>query len=161
MQLNYDEENLRFLKEKIKAIRFAIFKAEIHSELQLPNNIVQVLKVDTEGMMWFLTSCTGQHAKTVDKEFYAYMDFYRKGIDCRLQVSGKAEVIDDDDQSFLSMSDYSKTLSGRLVLIKMKIMQAEYFESKPESTGSFIDKCKDVFNHIFISAGPHRIYDFS
>ena len=161
MELNYDEENLLFLKEKIAEIRFAIFKAEIHSELQLPNNIIQALKVDDDGTVWFITSCTGQHAKTVDRSFYTYLDFYKKGSDCRLQLSGQATIVEDDDQSFLNMSNYSKGLTGRLVLVKMKIMQAEYFENKTEPTGSMIDKVKIMFNNIFQSASPHRIYNFS
>jgi len=162
MHLKYDDENFLFLKEKINAIRFAIFKSEMNSELQLPNNIIQVLKVKDDGTIWFLTSCNGEHSKTVDRSFYAYLDFYRKGTDCRLQLSGKATIAEDDDEAFLTMSNYSKGVasSGRLVLVKMKMMQAEYFENRTEPVGSIADKFKFYFHQLFLS-NPHKSYNFS
>ncbi|MEO8769944.1 MAG: pyridoxamine 5'-phosphate oxidase family protein [Ferruginibacter sp.] len=162
MPLNYNEENLLFLKEKIAAIRFAIFKAEINSELRLPNNIIEILKVEDDGTLWFLTSCNGEHAKTIERSFYAQLDFYRKGTDCRLQLGGNATVTEDDNEAFITISNYSKSVgsSGRLVLIKMKIAKAEYFENKPEPVGSMKERFKIMFNHFFLS-NPHRKYNFS
>ena len=162
MQVKYDDESLLFLKEKINAIKFAIFKSDIHSELQLPNNIIQVLKVEDDGTIWFLTSCTGEHSKTIDRSFYAYLDFYRKGTGCRLQLSGNATIVEDDDEVFLTMSNYSKEVasSGRLVLIQMKMMQAEYFENKIEPVGTIKDKIKIIFHQLFLS-NSHKSYNFS
>lgn len=160
MQLNYDADHLLFLKEKISAIRFARFRAEINSALQLPNNIIQALKVEDDGTVWFLTSCSGEHAATIDRAFYAYLDFYKKGTDCSLQLSGRATIVEDDGEAFLAISNYSTKLAGRLVLVKMKIQQAEYFENKSEPIGSFKDKCRTIFNQFFVS-NPHRVYNFS
>ncbi len=162
MHLKYDDENLLFLKAKINEIRFAIFKSEINSELQLPNNIIQVLKVEEDGTIWFLTSCHGEHSKTIDRSFYAYLDFYRKGTGCRLQLSGNATIAEDDNEVFLAMSNYSQGVasSGRLVLVKMKMMQAEYFENKTEPVGSITDKFKFYFHQLFLST-PHKTYNFS
>lgn len=161
MELNYDEENLLFLKEKINSIRFALFRAEINSELKLPNNVIQVLNTAKDGTVWFITSCSAKHAKTLDRTFYAYLDFYRKGSDCRLQLSGKATIVEDDEDAYLTMSNYSGSLKERLVLVKMKIMQAEYFERKMEPTGTFMDKCKTIFSNVFLATAPHRIYNFT
>ena len=160
MQQHYHEDHLTFLKEKISDIKIALFKAEINSELQLPNNIIHTLKVEDNGTIWFLTSCTGDHAKNIDRSFYAYLDYYKKGTDCRIQVSGRAVIEEDDNEAFLTMSNYSKNIAGRLVLVKMKIMQAEYFENKSMPAGSWKDKFKVAFNQLFLST-PHRIYDFS
>ena len=160
MQLNYDREKLLFLKEKIQSIKFAIFRADINSVLQLPNNIIQTLKVEDDGTIWFLTSCSGDHAKTIDRSFYAYLEFYKKGTDCRLQISGTATVIEHDNEVFITMSNYSKKLTGRLVLVKMNIQQAEYFENKMEPAGSLKDKFVFAFNQLFLS-NPHRVYNFS
>lgn len=160
MHYRYHDENLIFLKEKINDIKIALFKSEINSELQLPNNIIQTLKVEDDGTIWFFTSCTGEHAQNISKSFYAYLDFYKKGTECRLQVSGKASVVEDDDESFLVMSNYSKSTASRLVLIKMKIMQAEYFESKQQQHVSWKEKMKVAFNQLFFNP-THRVYDFS
>ncbi len=160
MQYGYPDENLVFLKEKIKDIRIALFKAEINSELQLPNNIIQTLKVEDDGTIWFFTSCSGEHAQSIDKSFYAYLDYYKKGTECRLQLSGKASIVEDDGEAFLTMSNYSKNIASRIVLVKMKIMQAEYFETKHQHNVSWKEKVKGAFNQLFFNPS-HKVYDFS
>ena len=158
--MEYHDENLTFLKEKIKDLKIALFRSEINSELQLPNNVIQTLKVDDDGHIWFLTSCNWDHAKNIDRSFYAYLDYYKKGTECRLQVSGKANIIEDDDEAFLSMSNYSRGIANRLVLVKMKIMQAEYFENRQYDNVSWTEKLKVAFNNLFF-AHSHKVYDFS
>lgn len=156
----YTDENLIFLKEKIKDIKVALFKSEMNSELQLPNNIIQTLKVEDDGTIWFFTSCAGDYAQSVAKSFYAYLDYYKKGTECRLQLSGKATIVEDNDESFLNMSNYSKSTASRLVLVKMKIMQAEYFENKSLQPASWTEKMKGAISHLFFNPS-HRVYDFS
>lgn len=160
MEQHYTDENLIFLKEKIKDIKIALFKSEINSELQLPNNIIQTLKVEDDGTIWFFTSCNGEYAQNIVKSFYAYLDYYKKGTECRLQLSGRATIVDDDGEAFLTMSNYSKSTASRLVLVKMKIMQAEYFETKQQQHVSWKEKMKGAFNQLFLQPS-HRIYDFS
>lgn len=156
----YNEESLKFLKEKISSIRFAIFRADINSALQLPNNIIQALKVDEDGSVWFFTSCSGEHAATIERSFYAHLDFYKKGTDCHVKMSGVAQIIDDDEDGLINESVYSKKLGNRIVLVKMKMATAEYFENKVEPVGSLKDRVKTVFNQLFLS-NPHRVYNFS
>lgn len=160
MQYRYHDENLVFLKEKIKDIKIALFKSEINSELQLPNNIIQTLQIEDDGTIWFFTSCNGEYAKCIDKSFYAYLDYYKKGTECRLQLSGRATIVEDDGEAFLTMSNYSKSTASRLVLVKMKIMQAEYFETKQQQNVSWKDKMKGAFNQLFFNPS-HRVYNFS
>lgn len=160
MQYRYHDENLVFLKEKIKDIKVALFKSEINSELQLPNNIIQTLKVEDDGTIWFFTSCNGEHAQNIDRSFYAYLDYYKKGTECRLQLSGRATIVEDDGEAFLTISNYSKSTASRLVLVKMKIMQAEYFETKQHINVSWKEKMKGAITHLFFNPA-HRVYDFS
>lgn len=160
MSYHYTDENLTFLKEKIKDIKVALFKSEMNSELQLPNNIIQTLKVEDDGTIWFFTSCAGDYAKSVDKSFYAYLDYYKKGTECRLQLSGKATIVEDENESFLNMSNYSKSTASRLVLVKMKIMQAEYFENKSLQPVSWKEKMNRAISQLFFNPS-HRVYDFS
>ena len=56
--------------------------------------------------------------------------------------------------------DSEKGAYGKLVLVKLKIMQAEFFENRPAATASFADKIKNMINHLF-PAPTHRVYDFS
>lgn len=151
---------MAFLQEKIKDIKVALFKSEMNSELQLPNNIIETLKVEEDGYIWFFTSCNNEHARNIDRSFYAYLDYYRKGTDCRIQLSGKAIIMEDDGGDFLTISNYSKSTAGRLVLVKMKIMQAEYFENKQSLNLSWKEKVIGAFNHVFFP-DAHRVYDFN
>ncbi len=160
MQYNYQDENLSFLKEKIKDIKIALFKSELNPELQLPNNIIQTLKVEDDGTIWFFTSCNGNHVKNIDRSFYAYLSYYKKGTNCRLQIGGKATIVENDNSGLVSMINYSKGSYGRLVLVKMKIMQAEFFENKFFNQQSWAEKLMNAINNLF-PAPTHRVYDFS
>ena len=154
------DPNLAFLQEKIKDIKIALFKSEMNSELKLPNNIIETIKVEEDGYIWFFTSCSGDYAKNIDRSFYAYLDYYKKGTDCRIQLSGKAFIVDDDNGDFLTISNYSKSTASRLVLVKMKIMQAEYFENKNMLNLSWKEKVIGAINHLFFS-DARRTYDFN
>lgn len=161
MTYHNNHEDFNFLREKIKEIKVAIFKSEINSELQLPNNIIQVLKVEDDGNIWFFTSCSGEHKNTIDRNFYVYLDFYRKGVDGRLKISGHATIVEDEDERFLAISNYSISTANRLVLVKMKIMQAEYIDNRPVPKISWVERMRLAFNHFFFETSNHQVYDFT
>jgi Pyridoxamine 5'-phosphate oxidase like len=160
MQYFHHDRNLDFLKEKIKDIKIALFKTELNPELQLPNNIIQTLKVEDDGTVWFFTSCNGKQVENIDSSFYAYLNYQKKGTGCRLQLSGKACLIKNDDDGLFSLCNYAKGSYGKLVLVKMKIMQAEFFEGKLPQTNSWTEKLKYTFSHLFLQPA-HRTYNFS
>ncbi len=160
MQYFQHDKNLDFLKEKIKEIKIALFKTELNPELQLPNNIIQTLKVEADGTVWFFTSCNGAHINNIDRSFYAYLSYQKKGSGCHLQLSGKATLVKTDDEGLFSICNYSKGSYGKLVLVKMKIMQAEFFENKFTEHVSWTEKLKHSFSQLF-TAPTHRIYNFT
>src|SRR5688572_7221243 len=102
------DENLVFLKEKINEIKIALFKSEINSELTMPNNIIQALRVEEDGTIWFFTTCKGNYARFIDKSFYTYLSFYKKDTGCRLQLSGKAKIIDNSYEGLISSGETDK-----------------------------------------------------
>jgi hypothetical protein len=160
MQYAYQDKNLEFLSKKIVDIKTALFKTELNPELQLPNNIVQTLKVEDDGTVWFFTSCNGKQAENIDSSFYAYLSYQKKGTNCRLQLSGKACLVKNYDDGLFSICNYAKGSYGKLVLIKLKIMQAEFFENRPFENISWGDKIKNTFTHFF-TPPAHRMYNFS
>ena len=151
-------ENLAFLKGKINGIKVALFKSETDFELQLPNNIIQTLRVEDDGTIWFFTTCNGGHARFMNKSFYAYLNYYKKDTGCHLQLGGKAMVIGDSENSFVDPANCSKALYTT-VLVKMKIMQAEFFENKTDHDVSMTEKIKAVFSGLFLPA-TNRHYNF-
>ena len=149
------DTTLPFLREKIENIRIALFKAETASVLRLPNNIISTLKVDNEGYIWFYTSCNGKYAPQVDKEFFAYLDYYQKGRDSRLRVSGRTCIVEGCG------ADASAVDNSNLLLLKMKIMQAEYFGSDTEKQQTWMSKIKTTFTELLSTSTFSKKYRFS
>lgn len=150
-------QHLLFLETKIHEVKRAIFKADINAELQLPNNIISILKTDSKGNVWFFTSCNRGYANKIDKHFFAYLDFFQKGQQFRLRLSGNASIVEGDEEESSVADAPSK---GDIVLIKFKILYAAYLENKPSLNLSITNKVKIFFSTFFIPAGGRR-YDFS
>ena len=51
--MEYHQEDMLFLKEKIEEIKVALFKADSDSLLRLPNNIISTLRVDMQATFGF------------------------------------------------------------------------------------------------------------
>ena len=160
MQFKYQDRNLDFIREKIIDIKTALFRSELDPELQLPNNIIQTLTVENDRTIWFFTSCNNNQVKNIDAVFYAYLNYQKKGTGSRLQLSGIASLVKTDDEGLFSIYNYPKSSYGKVVLVKMKIMQAEFFENKIVENISWTEKIKTTFNHLFM-APAHRTYNFS
>jgi general stress protein 26 len=155
-------ESFGFITDKIQEIKVGLFKSEINSELMLPNNVIQVLRVDDTGNVWFFTSCNRRQAANINKTFYAYLDFHKRGTGTRLLLNGPAFIVDEegDVSELITQSNYSRSVAASLVLVKMKIMQAEYFERNEEQkTGSWKEKIFNSFTNLFSDA-HHKIFDF-
>ncbi len=156
-------ENFGFITDKIKEIKVGLFKSEINSELLLPNNIIQVLRTDNDGHIWFFTSCNGRQAANINKTFYAYLDFHKRGTDSRLLINGVAFIVDEasDVEELIQQSNYSKTVAPSLVLVKMKIMQAEYFEGhETQKSSSWKERLFNSFAGLFSDNSNHKVFDF-
>lgn len=151
-------DNLNFLREKINTIKVAIFRSELNCELQIPNNIVQTLKVDEDGTIWFFTTLNGYHAAMIDKPFFAHLDYHKKGGDCQLKLNGEAILADYAGYDLCSKSNDTESIYA-VVLVKMKITHAEIFEKKDLTKISLPQKIKTVINHLFLP--QQRVYNFS
>jgi len=135
MQAN---QQLCFLKEKIQEIGTAIFFNLSQSVLKLPTSIVETIKVDDFGFVWFYIQKPKQHLTEFDKEFPVRMDFFKKGISYFLQIEGKAWMVNDPEEinNLHSFSDEEK-LKGtdNMVLVKVKMLKAEYHETGNRMAG--------------------------
>lgn len=154
-------ESFSFITDKIKEIKVGLFKSEINSELWLPNNIVQILRVDDSGQLWFFTSCSNRHAAHINRSFYAYLDFHKRGTNSRLLINGPASIVDEegDKEELMPQSNYSNSVASSLVLVKMKIMQAEYFDGHEQAAGSWTERVKQTLNNWFFDRN-HKLMDF-
>ncbi|MDN3654417.1 pyridoxamine 5'-phosphate oxidase family protein [Ferruginibacter paludis] len=154
------DDNLRFIQDKIQEFKMAMFRAEMDSELQLPNNIIATFKTDDDGNVWFFTSCKDAYTTQFDKDFFAHLQYYRKGQDSCLKLNGRASIVKEEDADSADADANSGTGNVGIVLIKFKILHAEYCENKQATFSSVKEKFKTFFNDLFIP-GSHRIYDFT
>ena len=128
------QQQFSFLQDKIREIGSAIFFNLSDSILKLPTSIVTTLKVDEYGFVWFFVQRPKQSLKEFETEFPVRLDFYKKGKAYFLQVSGKGWVVTDPEEmnSFVTLPEETRQLAmNEMVFVKVKIMKAEYFETKP------------------------------
>lgn len=137
-------------------IRSALFKAEINSVLQLPNNIVSTIRIDDSGYIWFITSCNGYYAGKIDRHFYGSLEYYQKGSDCHIKISGKATIVETADMTIEKVNSFCN--DSNIALIKFKILQAEYFENRSTQT-TITEKIKDYFTELFLPKN-YRLFNF-
>ena len=124
------QSDLRFLQEKIQDLKNALFFSQNTSLLRIATTIVSVLKVDELGQMWFFVARPKQALHEFDREFPVKLEFFRKGRDFFLHVSGKAFIVNDPEEINSLVHDDIRELAGNdLVLIKVRMMKADYFES--------------------------------
>jgi hypothetical protein len=127
-------QQLNFLQDKIKEIGSAIFFNLSDSVLKLPTSVVKTLKVDDYGYVWFYMQKPRQDLMVFDQEFPVRLDFFRKGASFFLQVNGKGWVVTDPEEiNTLEIQKEDQPILNDLVLVKVKIFKAEYYESR---TGS-------------------------
>ena len=153
--------NLQFLKEKIEELHSALFFNTSNAVLKLPNSIVSALKVDDAGQIWFFVNRPEQYLHEFDKEFPAKLDFFRKGKWFYLHVTGKAFIVSDPEELYEVVNvtdDIRRTAMNHLVLIKFKIMNAEYFDQRIESNGAFQKMKTTIMKFLFGEKTSYRPY---
>jgi len=128
---------MNFLQDKIREIGSAIFFNESDSVLKLPTSIVNTLKVDDYGYVWFFIQRPKQCLAEFENEFPVRLDFFRKGKGYFLQVVGKGRVVTDPEEvnSFVTLPENAKDSAlNEMVLVKVKMMKAEYYETRTAPT---------------------------
>ena len=122
--------DLPFLREKIQELKSALFFSQNSSLLRMATTIVSILKVDELGQLWFFVPRPTQALHEFDREFPVKLEFFRKGKGFFLHISGKAYIVDDPEEvNGLVFDDLKQQISSNMVLVKVKMGKADYFES--------------------------------
>lgn len=132
MATNQNSQQLSFLRDKIQEIGSAIFFNLSDSVLKLPTSIVSTLQVDEYGYVWFFVQKPKQTLKEFEMEFPVRLDFFKKGSSYFLQVMGKGWVVTDPEElnAYVTLPEDLKNIAnGQMLLVKVKIMKAEYYET--------------------------------
>ena len=145
-----DNNHLHFLQEKINEIKSALFFSESNDVRKLPVSIVNILKIDDEGQIWFYINTSLECLDTLKNGFPVHLDFFKKGKPFFLKVGGKgiiceSEIIND------------KTMK----LVKMKMVTAEYFEKEPaKQKNIFSSMLTNMYNWLFAAHNNGMPYFF-
>ncbi|MDQ6608456.1 MAG: hypothetical protein M3Y85_01390 [Bacteroidota bacterium] len=156
-------QQLSFLQEKIEEIGSAIFYNLSDSVLKLPTSIVSSLQVDEYGFVWFSMQKPKQNLSEFDQEFPVKLDFYKKGKDYFLQVVGKGFLVADPEEMYNLVTlpeDIKELANNTIVLVKVKIQKAEYYETRTTHNTSW---WQQALSHITAwfrnnNYGPGNIY---
>jgi len=135
-----NNQQLYFLQEKIQEIGSAIFFNLSDSVVKLPTSIVSTFKVDDYGYVWFFVQKPKPGLKEFETEFPVRLDFFKKGVDFFLQIMGKGWVVNDPEEinSYVTVpEDAASIREGSMVLVKVKMMKAEYTEARTQVRNSW------------------------
>lgn len=152
-------QQLNFLQDKIREIGSAIFFNLSDSVLKLPTSIVSTLKVDDYGYVWFFVQKPKQTLQEFETEFPVRLDFFKKGISSFLQVMGKGWVVNDPEEinSYVTLPEDIKSINdGHMLLVKVKIMKAEYYETKTATRNSWWQNAVGTFSAWFGAGSQYR-----
>jgi len=155
------QSDLHFLQEKIQDLKNALFFPQNTSLLRITTAIVSVLKVDELGQMWFFVAHPQQAITEFDREFPVRLEFFRKGRDFFLHVLGKAFIVTDSEEIDGLVHDDIRELAGNhLVLIRVQMSKADYFETPTPSANAhwLKDLSTQVYSWLFNSRKGYRPY---
>ena len=148
-------DNIKFLQQRIQEIGSALFYSLSSAVLKFPTTIVNTLKVDDLGNIWFFVNRPEQNLTEFDWEFPAQMQFYRKGKSYFLQIAGKACIINDPEEvnSLQGLPEDARAKAvHEMVLIKLSInvvQYHEYCEAQPR-----LSIWQKIYNWLFAPAAP-------
>jgi general stress protein 26 len=156
MQVN---QQFNFVQQKIEEIGTAIFFNLSDSVLKFPTTIVSTLKVDDFGFVWLLVQKPKQSLREFEEGFPVRLDFYRKGKNYFLQVSGKAWVVTDPEEiNALSLiqEDITQKMDDQMVLVKVKMQKADYHETQTAAHNSWWQSTVNVFIAMFRNSNSYQ-----
>lgn len=119
-----------FLQEKIMELGQALFYNMSEAVLKFPTSIIQALEVDEVRQVWFMVRRPAQMLSEFERDFDARLEFYKKGKDFYMHVSGRARMVIDPEEINgtvhlpVTVRNHAAT---DMVLVKLKIKDIQYF----------------------------------
>ncbi len=142
--------SIAFLSKKIKELENALFMSESNALVSLPTHIVNISEVDEDGNIWFIIPKPTQVLESFSKEMPAKLDFFKKGKDFFLKVSGLASIawsIDDMKCPKLAMQFSGSFEKNNVVAVKVKVEYSEYVEkTQKPSPNPLVQVGSQVYN---------------
>ncbi len=161
------QKNFQFIKSKINDIRSALFSFSDIDQVNYPTCIVTAIRVDEQGGVWFLMNRNGYRHAGDSNYFPAQLSFYRKGYRFTLKVSGKAEITSNQERisQVIGLPSSSAPMdTNEILLVKMQMTKATYFEWSGDRPDTFLKKIYHNFlrwlHSSFVPVERHLEYQF-
>ncbi len=138
------------IREKITDIKVAIFQPEATNEFSLPPNVVYIKDTDEEGNIWFYTSSNSQNQGIEEKKLYASLNFIKKGYSSKIEISGPAEVVENNYTLEGSTGE-----NEHMILLKLKIMNASFTDHPSHNDSNIVKKIRNVYHYLFTNNVQH------
>jgi len=141
---------INFISEKVRELGNALFMSQSNSLVSLPTHIVQITEVDAEGNIWFIIPRPTQVVESFSREMNAKLDFFKKGKEFFVKVSGLATIVWSEKEvacaNLKARFPRSFEKDG-VVAVTVKIEGSEYAEktTKP-STNPLLNVGSQVYN---------------
>ena len=138
-----------FLRDKIMELENALFMSESNALVGLPTHIVRISEVDEDGNIWFIIPRPTQIVDSFSKEMPAKLDFFKKGKEFFLKISGVASIVwtaREMNDAKLSKA-FADSLKNGNVAVKVKVEITEYMEKAPKpSSNPLLQVGSQVYN---------------
>jgi general stress protein 26 len=147
------ETQAQILKDKMIELQSALFFNESSSIIKLPTHVIAEIEIDEEEQIWFVIPKPMQHIDAFDKEIPAKLDFFKKGTEFFVKVSGTAYIITDREEI-----EYHPTLSAemkermkgeRVIAMKVRIQDAELIDNSPKPTQNWLQASRSQLSSWF------------
>jgi len=141
--------SVTFLRSRITELENALFMSESNALVSLPTHIVRVTEVDEEGNVWFIIPRPTQVIESFSKEMPAKLDFFKKGKEFFLKISGVASIIwSETEIKEASLSkQFSESLRKGDVAVKVKVEVSEYVQKTPKpNSNPLLNVGSQVYN---------------
>jgi len=141
------DKNLSFLTTKMQELGSALFYNFSTAVLKFPVSIINFIKVDELGQIWFSVAKPKQSLENFDPEFPGQLHFYKKNVSYHLKTHGKAMIVSDPEELFNLEEDLKQfAMKEDTVLLKFKILKAEYFDSEEKENPGIIAGIKNYIS---------------
>lgn len=123
-------QQLHFLQQKVREFRYALFFNQSDSVLKFPAALVSNPTLDAYGYLWFWVQKPKQEIGAFESGFPVRLDFYRKGANSFMQVTGKAWIVTDPEELLAVSQMPAFAIETERVLVKVKLLCADYHEQE-------------------------------
>jgi len=141
------------LKSQIMELQSALFFTESSSLVRLPTHVISESEIDAEGQIWFVIPKPAQHIEAFDKEIPAKLDYFKKGKDFFVKITGTAYLITDaaeiESNESLSAELMAKMNNDQLIAVKVKIQDSELIDNTPQPKKSWLQASRSQLSSWF------------